>query len=189
MTLSAPGVIFVRGHGIDAVLRGDLHAGGTAAAPRIDGGFQMIHGTFSVAGPTLTFTTGTVTFDGSGRLGAECWKHYRQKLARWHDSRPAVTAFFAGWPANRDARGALVLDSKTIAACLHRARAPMRAADLDPAPSRELLRWAVANCQFMRERFTIADLLTFAGWWDDAGVARVLDRVEGACAAAEADGA
>ncbi len=133
--------------------------------------------------------TAFAALDPSGRIGAECCKHYRQKLAKWHDSRAAVMAFFDNWPASRDGRDALVLDSKTIAACLHRARAPMRAGDLDPAPSAELLRWAVANCQFMRERFTIADLLTFAGWWDDAGVTRVLDRVESACAAADAQGA
>ena len=133
--------------------------------------------------------TAFAALDPSGRIGAECCKHYRQKLAKWHDNRAAVAAFFDNWPANRDGRNALVLDSKTIAACLHRARAPMRGGDLDTAPNGELLRWAVANCQFMRERFTVADLLTFAGWWDDAGVTRVLDRVETACAAAEAQGA
>lgn len=129
--------------------------------------------------------TAFATLDPSGRIGAECGKHYRQKLAKWHDNRAAVTAFFDDWPANRDRHDALVLDSGTIAACLHRARAPMRAGDLDPAPGGELLRWAVANCQFMRERFTVADLLTFAGWWDDAGVTRVLDRVERACTEAQ----
>lgn len=124
--------------------------------------------------------------DGSGRVGAECWKHYRQKLANWHRHRAAATAFFDGWPANRDARNALVLRSETIAACLHRARAPKRPCDLEPAPTPDLLRWTVANCQFMRERFTVADLLTFAGWWDREGVTHVLDRAEKACLAAEA---
>jgi glycerol-1-phosphate dehydrogenase [NAD(P)+] len=61
----------------------------------------------------------------------------------------------------------------------------MRFSDLDPAPAADRLHWVVRNCQFMRERFTVADLLTLAGWWDDAGVARVLDRVEVACAAAD----
>lgn len=131
--------------------------------------------------------TAFATLDGSGRVGAECWKHYAQKLARWNDNRATVTAFFEDWEAIRGGRDALVLGSETIAECLHRAGAPMRPADLEPAPPPALLHWAVANCQFMRERFTIADLLMFAGWWDDAGVARVLDRVTAACAAAEAN--
>lgn len=124
--------------------------------------------------------------DGSGRVGAECWKHYRLKLANWRGHRAAATAFFDDWPANRDERNALVLPSETIAACLHQARAPKRPRDLEPAPTPDLLRWTVANCQFMRERFTIADLLTFGGWWDHEGVTRVLDRAEKACLAAEA---
>ena len=123
--------------------------------------------------------------DSSGRIGEQCWTHYRQKLVKWRDNRMAVLAFFAAWPANRDQRNALSLSSHAIAAYLRQARAPMRTSDLEPALSADLLRWAVANCQFMRERFTIADLLTFAGWWDDAGVTRVLRRVESACASAE----
>ena len=124
--------------------------------------------------------------DPSGRVGEQCWTHYRQKLARWNDNRAAVTAFFADWAAIRDHRDAIVLKADAIAACLHRGRAPMRFGDLAPAPPEGLLRWAVANCQFMRERFTVADLLTFAGWWDDDGVERVFARVERACVAAEA---
>lgn len=122
--------------------------------------------------------------DPTGRLGAECWKHYRQKLVRWNGARDSVNAFFRDWPAIRAARDAIVLGPDAIAACLHQARAPKRSDDL--GVSSDLMRWAVSNCQFMRERFTIADLLTFAGWWDHDGVSRVLDRVDKACASAEA---
>ncbi len=68
VAVRSPGRIFVRGRGIDAELQGDLHLGGTAAAPLVSGGFTMRRGTISVAGQTLTFTTGKVTFDGSGKL-------------------------------------------------------------------------------------------------------------------------
>ena len=122
--------------------------------------------------------------DGSGRVGAQCWTHYRQKLMTWGDNRHAVAAFLKDWPAIRDQRNELVLSSHAIAACLRQARAPMRFSDLQPAVSADLLRWAVANCQFMRERFTVADLLTFAGWRDEDGVTRVLERAQAACAAA-----
>ncbi len=68
VTLNAPGQIFVRGRGIDAELQGMLHLGGNAASPQASGGFQLRRGSISVAGTTLTFTSGTVTFDGSGKL-------------------------------------------------------------------------------------------------------------------------
>lgn len=65
LTLAAPGEIFVRGHGIDAVLGGKLHAGGTTAAPDISGGFELRRGTLALAGTTLNFTRGSVGFDGT----------------------------------------------------------------------------------------------------------------------------
>jgi translocation and assembly module TamB len=64
----APGQIFVRGRGLDAELQGDLTIAGTTAAPLISGGFQLRRGTFSLAGQSLTFTSGEVSFDGSGRI-------------------------------------------------------------------------------------------------------------------------
>lgn len=124
--------------------------------------------------------------DPTGGLGGQCWTHYRQKLVKWRDNRAAVDAFFRNWNAIRAQRDALGLGSRKIAACLRQARAPMRYGDLQPAVPSELLHWAVMNCQYMRERFTIADLLNFAGWWDEDGVTRVLERAETACKAAEA---
>jgi len=69
LTVDAPGQIFVRGHGLDAELGGRLHAGGTAAAPQISGGFDLRRGAFSLAGTTLKFTRGRVGFNGTGVTG------------------------------------------------------------------------------------------------------------------------
>ncbi|WP_158743768.1 translocation/assembly module TamB domain-containing protein [Acidisphaera sp. L21] len=66
LQLDTPGQIFVRGRGMDAVLGGGLHVGGTTAAPQIIGGFDMRRGTFSLAGTTLTFARGKVSFVGAG---------------------------------------------------------------------------------------------------------------------------
>ncbi len=66
VTVSASQAIFIRGHGLDAEMAGRLHVGGTASAPEPSGGFKMREGTFSLAGTTLTFTTGEIGFDGSG---------------------------------------------------------------------------------------------------------------------------
>lgn len=66
LTVEAPRAIFVRGHGLNAELGGRLRVAGTSAKPEIGGGFTLRQGQFSLAGTTLTFTTGRVTFDGTG---------------------------------------------------------------------------------------------------------------------------
>ena len=66
LIIDAPEQIFVRGHGLDAEMGGQLRLNGTAAAPQIAGGFDLRHGNFSLAGQTLNFTKGKVAFDGYG---------------------------------------------------------------------------------------------------------------------------
>ena len=127
---------------------------------------------------------GFAWLDPSGRIGAECWGRYAKKLTAWHKARDKVVASFADWEGLRAEHDRLAFGSHKIARYLARAGAAMRFGDLDPAPSAGRLHWVVRNCQFMRERFTVADLLILAGWWDDPGVTRVLDRVEQACAMA-----
>jgi glycerol-1-phosphate dehydrogenase [NAD(P)+] len=124
--------------------------------------------------------------DPTGRIGEECWSRYRAKLVQWHANRDRVTAVLADWEATRREHDTMVLGSADLAAYLVQAGAPARFTDLDPPVPAGLMRWVVANCQFMRERCTIADLMLLAGWWDAAGVARVLARVDAACAAASA---
>ena len=40
---------------------------------------------------------------------------------------------------------------------------------------RPRLRWALANCHLMRDRFTVADLAFFMGMWDSSDVDGLLD--------------
>lgn len=124
------------------------------------------------------------SLDPSGRIGEECWTRYRTKLDKWSAADASLQSLFSNWDEHIHAQNELTLDSYKVARLLHRAGAPKRFTDLDPAPSAERLKWVVANCQFMRERFTVADLLFLSGWWDDAGVERVLSRVDSALEAA-----
>jgi translocation and assembly module TamB len=64
--VTAARAIFVRGRGIDAELGGEAHVGGTASDVSVGGGFEMRNGTVSLAGTTLTFTDGRISFNGSG---------------------------------------------------------------------------------------------------------------------------
>jgi translocation and assembly module TamB len=69
IAVDAPSNIFVRGKGLDAELGGKLTVTGTAASPLIAGGFDMRRGNFSLAGTTLDFTKGMVSFNGAGPTG------------------------------------------------------------------------------------------------------------------------
>jgi translocation and assembly module TamB len=66
LALHAPRQIIVQGRGLNAELGGDLHIGGTTAAPRVSGGFELIRGTLSLSSSQLTNLKGTVSFDGDG---------------------------------------------------------------------------------------------------------------------------
>jgi len=64
LTIDAPQQIFVRGRGVNAELGGEVKLQGTAASPQPSGSFTLRQGDFSVAGQTLTFNTGEVSFNG-----------------------------------------------------------------------------------------------------------------------------
>jgi translocation and assembly module TamB len=64
LTVLAPGALFVRGHGIDAELEGEVHLVGQGDAVRPSGGFTLRRGSFTLVGHALTFTAGQVTLDG-----------------------------------------------------------------------------------------------------------------------------
>lgn len=66
LALRAPRAILIQGRGLDAEVGGDLRITGTTAAPRIDGGFDMIRGSFKLVSTTLKFTKGRVSFNGAG---------------------------------------------------------------------------------------------------------------------------
>ena len=64
VTLRAPGQVFVRGRGLNAELQGRITVTGTTDAPQPSGRFTLRQGTFNLAGVSLTFSSGEVSFDG-----------------------------------------------------------------------------------------------------------------------------
>lgn len=66
ITLDAPASIFVQGRGLDAQLGGRLTVMGTSDKPVVGGAFNMIRGLYSLAGTTIKFTSGRVSFNGEG---------------------------------------------------------------------------------------------------------------------------
>jgi translocation and assembly module TamB len=64
LTIDAPQQIFVRGRGLNAEMGGTVRLQGSTTSPIPSGGFTLRQGDFSMAGQTLTFSTGQVSFDG-----------------------------------------------------------------------------------------------------------------------------
>ena len=114
--------------------------------------------------------------DLSGGVGDECWNDYSRKLERWRGKRQRVEGFLKEWPRHRAELGRMVASPEVLGGALEEAGAPVRFGDLDPPVSPETARWALGNCHLMRDRFTVADLLSFAGLWDDGFVEGILDR-------------
>ncbi len=66
LTINAPTGIFVKGRGVNAEVGGTLHVTGNSSRPNVSGGFDLIRGTVDMAGSTLTFNSGRISFNGTG---------------------------------------------------------------------------------------------------------------------------
>ncbi|MGH3466245.1 MAG: iron-containing alcohol dehydrogenase [Thermocrispum sp.] len=118
--------------------------------------------------------------DQTGRIAVECWHDYAAKLAKATAARPRIERLLSGWDRHEPELRTLRRPSGVIASALRAAGAAVSFAELDPAVTPDVARWAVANCALMRNRFTVVDLLTFLGWWQDADVDEVLDQARSA---------
>jgi glycerol-1-phosphate dehydrogenase [NAD(P)+] len=114
--------------------------------------------------------------DPTGRMAAECWRDVERKLTRWNKARPAVRAMAADWDRHRAALADLVTPPAVLAVALEQAGAPSRAAELDPPPRPEVVRWALQALPLMRDRFTVVDLRFFTGSWEAPVVDELLER-------------
>ena len=66
LQVNARNQIFIRGDGLFAELGGHIGVNGTTKNPQPTGTFNLIRGSFSLAGRTLKFTSGNIDFNGGG---------------------------------------------------------------------------------------------------------------------------
>lgn len=114
--------------------------------------------------------------DPTGRLDAECWAAVERKFDTWARHRSETARFVCGWSEHEDVLRRHAYAPEVPARALQRWGAPPRFSALTPAVEPDRARWALACLPFMRDRFTLADLLLLAGRWTDDLVDRVLDR-------------
>ncbi|MFI7481512.1 iron-containing alcohol dehydrogenase [Kocuria sp. M1R5S2] len=128
------------------------------------------------------------TVDPSDRIADECWKDYSAKLGALARLRPRIEGLLGSWGEHEDELRRLVRPSAEVAAGLRASGAAATFGELDPQVGPDLAWWAVANCALMRNRFTVADMLTLLGWWTQADVDEVLARAGRAVSAAGKNG-
>jgi glycerol-1-phosphate dehydrogenase [NAD(P)+] len=112
--------------------------------------------------------------DATGAVAAECWSAYERKL-RWVNAHLAeIRTVCEGWADHDAGLGDLLAEPAGVEGALRAAGAPAALDELEPALPTDAIRWAVANCHLMRDRFTVVDLAEVTGWWTDPDVDNAL---------------
>ncbi|TDL40153.1 iron-containing alcohol dehydrogenase [Kocuria rosea] len=133
------------------------------AALDLDGARSRVYAAFSTVDPT-------------DRIADECWRDYSAKLGTVVRLRPRLEGLLESWGEHEGELRRLLRPSAEIAAGLRASGAAAVFGELDPRIGPDLAWWAVANCALMRNRFTVADMLTVLGWWTPEDVDEVLAR-------------
>ncbi|WP_111765788.1 iron-containing alcohol dehydrogenase [Nakamurella deserti] len=124
--------------------------------------------------------------DPTGAIGAECWSDYGRKAAALDGLRDNLAALITDWPAAAARLRPLIWTPDALATALTAAGATARLTDVRSVVDADHATWAVTNCAYMRNRFTVVDLLIALGWWEPADVAAVLAAADRTVAAAQA---
>jgi glycerol-1-phosphate dehydrogenase [NAD(P)+] len=142
-----------------------------------DGGLDRV-GTPDQAVVEAQVRAAFLPVDPSGAMGEECWRDVRRKLARWARAGEHVARAARDWDVHDRALRELLAAPDELVAALRDATAPARFAELRPAVATDDVRWAVASCHLMRERFSVADMAFLLGIWNDECVAGLLSEAE-----------
>lgn len=116
--------------------------------------------------------------DDTHSAADECWADYQKKLAKWHENKDNFAAFLKNFDQFKAEVSDWVQKPSYIASCMHSAGAPCRYSTLNYPVDEKTVRWAITNCHLMRNRFSVIDLLHFAGIWNDEFVQMLIDRAE-----------
>ena len=116
--------------------------------------------------------------DPKGKLEQECWQDYRKKLELWHTKKEKTHRIFENWSDAKTELQKKVLPPNLLVECMLQAGAPTRFCELNPAVDTQKALWAIKNCHLYRSRFTLVDLLFFAGIWNDVFIEHILTRLE-----------
>jgi glycerol-1-phosphate dehydrogenase [NAD(P)+] len=122
--------------------------------------------------------------DASGGLAAECWAEYRQKLESWYAHRADFEKFLSEWDSIRAQLQTIVRPPELLIQILEKMGSPTHFDQLDPPTSEAQLKIAFVNSSFIRNRFTLGDLLILLNWDMEQLWSRIWTRSRALAAAA-----
>ncbi len=108
------------------------------------------------------------SLDPSGGIANECWSEYRKKLDAWHAHRATFEGFVREWDAVKAQLQTIVRAPHELVEILQRMESPTLFEQLNPPLAEEYVKFAFMNASFIRNRFTLGDLLIFLDWDLDA---------------------
>jgi glycerol-1-phosphate dehydrogenase [NAD(P)+] len=111
------------------------------------------------------------SIDSTGKVADKCWSDYAIKLETWRRQRN--DAWPAAWPEIRGELARRVWPVQTMRAIIRSVGLPERFEDLEPPVECGQVRRAFLDAHWIRRRFTLGDLLHFAGWEREALWTRV----------------
>jgi glycerol-1-phosphate dehydrogenase [NAD(P)+] len=111
--------------------------------------------------------------DESGVVAEECWSAYCKKLIWINENLTHLQTVCDEWATTDAEVDGLLTTPEVVGRALRDAGAASRFADLEPQPTHDVARWALANCHLMRDRFTVVDLAEVTGNWTDDDVEQV----------------
>lgn len=103
--------------------------------------------------------------EDGGQIATECLADVTKKLDSWWLAQPQALKVLRQFREDPSSLERLVPDADSLAAGLLASGAPSGIEDLESWITPEIWEWAVSNCHLMRNRFTVIDLLYFAGRW------------------------
>ncbi len=116
--------------------------------------------------------------DDTHNAANECWADYQKKLTRWHENKDKFAALLENFDEFKQTVAPWVKKPEYVADCMHKANAPCRYSVLNYPVDAKTATWAMTNCHLMRNRFSVIDLLHFAGVWNDEFVQMIIDRAD-----------
>lgn len=116
--------------------------------------------------------------DPTGNASNECWADYQKKLTKWHENKEKFAAFLANFDEFKAQVAGWVKDPAYVAGCMHKANAPCRYSVLNYPVDAKTATWAMNNCNLMRNRFSVIDLLYFTGIWTPEFVQKLIERAD-----------
>lgn len=108
----------------------------------------------------------------------KCWKDYQKKLARWNSNKHTFRTLLENWDQFKQEISSQITSPEYLVKQMHAAGAPTRYSQMTPAIDEDTARWALRDCHLYRNRFVLADLLFYLGWWNEDFINRLITRAD-----------